>query len=318
VSRAVGSDAAKQAESVLDSSLPEVAVAVARPAAWVGRRRTFRWRKNSVRILLFAALMVVVLINDLPLLWMGITSIKPDREIVVYPPTGLPIHPTLDNYVRLFTISEFGHYLFASALVATVSTIGVVVLGTLGAYAVVRFKFPFVRWMGEASLAAYMVPSILLLVPLIQIMYAIHLDNNLISLMLIYTTLLLPFGLWTLRSYFQGISVELEHAAMVDGCTRFGAFIRVVVPQAIPGMIAAAIFTFNAAWGEYMFASTLITNPDSLTLSPGLLLLMPSHGIQQWGMMMAASIVMTLPLLVLFILFQRQLVETWGEGAVKG
>jgi multiple sugar transport system permease protein len=194
----------------------------------------------------------------------------------------------------------------------------VVVLGTLGAYAVVRFKFPFVRWMGEASLAAYMVPSILLLVPLIQIMYAIHLDNNLLSLMLIYTTLLLPFGLWTLRSYFQGISVELEHAAMVDGCTRFGAFIRVVIPQAIPGMIASAIFTFNAAWGEYMFASTLITNPDSLTLSPGLLLLMPSHGIQQWGMMMAASIVMTLPLLVLFILFQRQLVETWGEGAVKG
>jgi ABC-type glycerol-3-phosphate transport system permease component len=318
VRRAVGSDAAPRAESVLDSSLPEVAVAVARPAAWVGRRRTFRLRKNSIRLLLFAALMVVVLINDLPLLWMGITSIKPDREIVVYPPTGLPIHPTFDNYVRLFTISEFGHYLFASALVATVSTIGVVVLGTLGAYAVVRFKFPFVRWMGEASLAAYMVPSILLLVPLIQIMYGLHLDNNLISLMLIYTTLLLPFGLWTLRSYFQGISVELEHAAMVDGCTRFGAFIRVVVPQAIPGMIASAIFTFNAAWGEYMFASTLITNPDSLTLSPGLLLLMPSHGIQQWGMMMAASIVMTLPLLVLFILFQRQLVETWGEGAVKG
>ena len=303
-------------ESTLVGGLPEVAASHPAHRRQVARSPLPRWM--SKRTLLFALLMVVVAINDLPLVGIFITSIKPDNEIVTYPPTGLPIHPTFANFTRLFAVSEFGHYFLDSALVASITTVAVVVLGTFGAYAIVRFDFRFVRWMGEASLAAYMVPSILLLVPLIQIMYSLHLDNNLISLMLIYTTLLLPFGLWTLRSYFQGISVELEQAAMVDGCTRFGAFYRVVLPQAIPGMIAAAIFTFNAAWGEYLFASTLMTNPDSLTLSPGMLLLMPSHGIQQWGMLMAASLIMTVPVLLLFIMFQKQLVETWGAGAVKG
>ena len=293
-------------------------MAVVRPAPRLHSRPRIRWRRLSTRTVLVALLLAIVAVNDLPLLGIVVTSIKPDNEIVTYPPTGLPTHPTLENFTRLFAISEFGHYFLNSALVAGVTTAAVVVLGTIGAYAIVRFDFPFVRWIGEASLAAYMVPSILLLVPLLQIMYALHLDNNLISLMLIYTTLLLPFGLWTLRSYFLGISVELEHAAMVDGCTRFGAFYRVVLPQAIPGMIASAIFTFNAAWGEYLFASTLMTSPDSLTLSPGMLLLMPSHGIQQWGMLMAASLLMTVPVLVLFVLFQRQLVEAWGAGAVKG
>lgn len=285
-------------------------------------------RRIPLRAFLYVALALIVLFNDLPLAWMFNTSLKPDNEIITWPPTGLPIHPTFQHYFDLFRTSttaiavstgNFGHYLLSSTIVSSVSTVAVVVLGTLGAYALVRFPFPFVKWLGEASLFAYMVPSILLLVPLVQIMYGLHLDNNLLSLILIYSTLLLPFALWTLRSYFQGISVELEQAAMVDGCTRFGAFYRVVLPQAVPGMIAAAIFTFNAAWGEYMFASTLITDPNITTLSPGMLLLLPSSGVQQWGMLMAASVIMTVPLIILFVLFQKQLIGVWaGEGAVKG
>jgi len=257
------------------------------------------------------------------------TSIKPDSNIITWPPSILPSRPTFQHYIDLFTTNysgaiavstgNFGNYLLSSTIVTVITTTLVVTLGTLGAYALVRFEFRAVSWIGEASLFAYMVPSILLLVPLVQIMYGLHLDNNLLSLILIYSTLLLPFALWTLRSYFQGISIELEQAAMVDGCTRFGAFSRVVLPQAVPGMIAAAIFTFNAAWGEYLFASVLITDPNKLTLSPGMLLLMPSAGVQQWGMLMAASVIMTVPLIILFIVFQRQLVGAWaGEGAVKG
>jgi ABC-type glycerol-3-phosphate transport system permease component len=274
-------------------------------------------RKISFRTFLYVMLIVVVGINDLPLAWMAITSIKPSNEIVIYPPGGLPNRPTFDNYVQLFTVSNFGHYMLNSAIVAGSTTVAVTVLGTFGAYALVRFNFASVRWLGEASLLAYMVPSILLLVPLLRIMYFLHLDDNLLSLVIIYTTLLLPFGLWTLRPYFQGVSIELEQAAMVDGCTRFGAFIRVVLPQGVPGVIASAIFTFNAAWGEYLFASTLLTTAKSLTLSPGLLMLFSSADIQGWGMLMAGCVFMTMPLVLLFIIFQRQLVEAWGEGAIK-
>ncbi len=277
-----------------------------------------RLRGDGSRLFLYVLLLLILAINDLPLLWVADTSLKPEGEVIAFPPTGLPSSPTLQNYVRLFTVSNFGRYMLHSAVVATVVTSAVVILGTFGAYALVRFPFRFVRWLGEASLLAYMIPSILLLVPLVRIMYFLHLDNHLTSLMIIYTALAVPFTLWTLRSYFYGVAVELEQAAMVDGCTRFGAFLRVVVPQAIPGMIAAAVFAFNASWGEFLFASTLITDPNALTLSPGLLILIPSHGIEQWGMLMAACVLMTLPLIVLFIVFQRQLVETWGEGAVKG
>lgn len=271
----------------------------------------------------------MVLVNDLPFAWMFITSVKPQSEILTYPPVFIPRPFTLRHYVDLFvpdptgippSAGDFGRFMLSSSIVTVSSTVIVVALGTVGAYALVRFNFPLVAWIGEASLFAYMVPSILLLVPLVQVMYSLHLDNNYLSLILIYSTLLLPFALWTLRAYFQGLSVDLEHSAMVDGCTRFGAFWRVVLPQAVPGIIAAAIFTFNAGWGEYMFASTLITDPARMTLSPALLILIPSGGgIDQTGKLMAASVVMTLPLLIMFTVFQRQLVGAWaGEGAVKG
>lgn len=277
-----------------------------------------RLRRDGVRLSLYALLLLILAVNDLPLVWIVNTSLKPEGEVIGFPPTLLPSAPTLQNYVNLFTASNFGLFLLHSAEVATVATAAVVILGTFGAYAFVRFPFGMVRWLGEASLLAYMIPSILLLVPIVRIMYFLHLDNKLLSLMIIYTTLAVPFVLWTLRSYFHGFALELEQAAMVDGCTRFGAFLRVVVPQAVPGMIAAAIFAFNASWGEFLFASTLMTDPNSLTLSPGLLLLLPAHGIEEWGMVMGACAVMTVPLIALFIVFQRQLVETWGQGAVKG
>lgn len=270
-------------------------------------------------VFLYALLAILVVINDGPLVWMALTSVKPESEILSYPPTGIPSAPTFANYQGLFTESPFGTYLSNSGFIAICTTAIVVTFGTIGAYALVRFKFGFVRWVGEASLVAYMVPSILLLVPLVRLMYVLQLDDNPLALIIIYSTLLLPFGLWTLRSYFRGLSIELEQAAMVDGCTRFGAFWRVVLPQAVPGMIAASIFTFNASWSEFMFAQTLMTTPDRFTLSPGLVFLTPTNGLPQWGVLMAGAVTMTIPLVILFALFQRYLVDAWGgAGAVKG
>lgn len=277
-----------------------------------------RVRIGPFRLGQYGLLLIVLAIADLPLLWIVLTAFKADREIVAFPPTIIPNTFTLENFQNLFLISPFGSYLANSLVVAVVTTVLTVVLGMFAAYSFTRFHFRFLRGVGELSLFAYMVPPILVLVPIAQILTGLRLSNNLLALIVLYTATLLPFALWVLRSYFHGITVELEQAAMVDGCTRFGAFIRVVVPQAVPGLISTGVFTFNAAWSEYLFASTLMTSPTSLTLSPGLALLMDQTGVYSWGVLMAGSVIVVVPVVALFVIAQKQLVGGLGEGAVKG
>jgi ABC-type glycerol-3-phosphate transport system permease component len=270
------------------------------------------------RVLLHLLLALVVGLTALPLAWMLLSSLKPDSENAAYPPTLLPRVYTLGNYSALFRVSDFGSYLRNSSVLASATTLATIALGTLTAYSMTRFSFPVLRRLGELSLFVYMVPPILLLVPTARIIVGLQLSNNLLALVIVYTAHLLPFALWILRSYFLGIPIELEQAAMVDGCTRFGAFWRVVLPQAGPGLISTGIFTFNAAWSEYLYAATLLNQGDKMTLSPGLALLMDQTGVYSWGMLMAASVLVTLPVVVLFVLAQKQLVGGWGEGAIKG
>jgi len=263
-------------------------------------------------------LLVVVVAADFPLAWIFATALKPDQEIALYPPTLLPRTITLDNFAVLFRISPFASYLTNSIIVSVGATALTVLLGTLAAYSFARFHYRFLHGVGELSLFAYMVPPILVLVPIAQIIVSLHLANNLAALVVLYTATLLPFALWVLRSYFHGYTLDLEQAAMVDGCTRFGAFRRVVIPQATPGLISTAVFTFNAAWSEYLFASTLMSTPKTLSLSPGLALLLNQTGVYSWGVLMAASVIVVLPVIFLFIAAQRQLVSGLGAGAVKG
>lgn len=287
----------------------------ARPGVRASLRRALRPR--PFRLMQYGLLAAVLVVSDLPLLWIVLTAFKPDQETAQYPPTILPHTVTLANFTTLFDEEAFGTYLMNSLLVTVATTIATVTLGMFAAYAFSRFRFRFLRGIGEISLFAYMVPPILVLVPIAQVVTSLHLANNLLSLVVIYTATLLPFALWVLRSYFLGITVELEQAAMVDGCTRLGAFLRVVVPQAIPGLISTGVFTFNAAWSEYLFASTLMTTPSQLTLSPGLTL-MVDQNVVSWGVLMAASVVMVAPVIVLFVIAQKQLVIGLGEGALKG
>jgi multiple sugar transport system permease protein len=282
----------------------------------VPARRRRAWR--PLRLAQYTALLGLLAASDLPLVWILATAFKPDTEIVRYPPTFLPHAPTLANFTNLFTISDFGTYLSNSLIVSGVTTAATVVFGMLAAYSVSRFRFSFVRGLGEFALFAYLVPPILVVVPITQVVIRLHLADNLAALVVIYSAILLPFALWLLRSYFHGLSVEIEQAAMVDGCTRFGAFRRVVVPQAIPGLISTGIFTFNAAWSEYLFASVLLPSPDRRTLSPGLALLMNQTGVYSWGLLMAGAVIVVLPVLVLFVVAQRSLISGWGAGALAG
>ena len=276
-----------------------------------------RPRRAVRRLVLSALLLVAVGIAALPLLWMLLSSLKPDTENTAYPPTILPRTWTLASYAALFYVSDFGSYLRNSSLLATTTTALTIALATLTAYAITRFKLPGLRLTGELSLFAYMIPPILLLVPIARIVSGLGMANTSTALVLVYTAHLVPFALWILRAHFQAIPIELEHAAMVDGCTRFGAFLRVIIPQATPGLISTAIFTFNAAWAEYLFASTLLNSGKKMPLAAGLALLMDQTGVYSWGMLMAASVLITLPVVALFLTAQKQLVSTWSEGAVK-
>jgi len=271
-----------------------------------------------LRAIQYVLLLGVLVANVLPLAWIFATAFKPDTEIARYPPTILPHAPTLANFRNLFTISDFGAYLGNSLIVSGVTTGATVLFGMFGAYSVSRFYFPLTRGLGEFALFAYLIPPILVVVPIAQIVIRLHLADNLAALIVIYTAILLPFALWVLRSYFRGLTVDIEQAAMVDGCTRLGAFLRVVVPQATPGLISTGLFTFNAAWSEYLFASVLLPSPDKRTLSPGLVLLMNQTGVYSWGLLMAGAVIVVLPVLVLFVIAQRSLIRGWGAGALAG
>lgn len=277
-----------------------------------------RLRRTAFRSAQYVLLAIIVIGASAPLIWIFITAFKPDTEIVAYPPTLLPKQPTLQNFRTLLEISPFGTYLRNSTTVALVSTAITVTISTLAAYTFARFRYWFLRGLSELSLFAYMIPPILLLVPVARMMFGVGLGNNLIALIVLYTATQMPFALWILRSYFHGISADLEEAAMMDGCTKFGAFRRVVIPQAVPGMIATAVFTFNAAWSEYLFAATLMTSRDAMTLSPGVALLIHQTGVYSWGVLMAAAVIVVAPALIFFLLAQRRLVGGLADGAVRG
>ncbi|GAA0999864.1 hypothetical protein GCM10009555_101610 [Acrocarpospora macrocephala] len=289
------------------------------PAASGGPGPKRRRPRGAFRLGQYAALAVILAMVDLPLLWMVLTSVRPDQDIVQYPPQLVPRSLTLDNFRTLFADGAFTRYLVNSGLLAVGSTVVTLVLGVFAAYAVARFgrRFRIARWFGELSLLAYLIPGILLLVPIAQLVNGAGLANQPPVLIVLYAAHMLPFAIWVLRSYFRGETVDLEEAAMVDGCSRFGALRRVVLPQALPGLVSTGVFVFNMAWSEYMFAATFLTEQSKLTLSVGVSNLLDETGVNSWGLIMAAGVVTVLPPLILYVLAQRRLVEGLGEGAVR-
>lgn len=287
----------------------------------VGRSRyTPRMLKLARRTLLYALLILAVLWAVIPLAWVFISSVKPDSEILAFAAdqTILPQHPTLQNYATLFMVTKFGVWMRNSALLATATTLAVVLFSSLAAYALSRFRFWGFEIFSRLTLLAYMMPPIILVVPIFFLLFRLGMTNSHFGLFLVYTGTRLPFGIWLLRSYFFGIPLELEEAAMVDGATRFQAFYRVILPQAIPGMISTAIFVFSVIWHEFLFASILLFSARKQTLSAGVASFLSEDWIYSWGVLMAAGVMVSLPLVVFYIFLQRYLIAGWGGGAVKG
>jgi ABC-type glycerol-3-phosphate transport system permease component len=252
-----------------------------------------------------------------PLFWMAMTSIKPDREIVTATPSFWTAAPHLDAYRRLFEQTRFETYFLNSITVAGASTLLTIAVAVLAAYGITRFRFRGRESIATVMLFTYMFAPIMIVIPFYIMMRRLGLTNSHLGLVLSYASFSLPFSMWLLRSFFQSIPLELEEAAMIDGATRPQAVARVIVPMALPGVIAVSIFTFIVAWNDYLFARVLIGKDDLKTLPVGIQDLYEST-ITDWGMVMAAGVLITIPALAFFAAVQRYLVSGWGAGAVKG
>ena len=262
------------------------------------------------------AVWITVLVIAFPLFWMLSTSLKPNDETFAMPPTLLPAHPTLEQFRRLLTETPFITFFLNSVIVGLCTTAVVVSVAVLGAYGLVRFRFLGRELIAHLVLFTYLLPAVLLLLPLYLIVSRLGLANSLAGLVIAYTTFALPFALWLLRSFIAAIPIDLEEAAMVDGAGRLRAFLEVVIPQALPGIISTALFTFILSWNEYLYAMVFINVDSSKTLPPGVLTMLNQNQDVEWALLMAASVLM--PVLVMFAFLQSHLTRGFGAGAVKG
>lgn len=269
---------------------------------------------RSLRVL---AGIIVVFNGFFPAVWILLTSLKTETELVSKPITWWPVNPTLSNYVQAFTDQPLLLYLGNSALVATLATVSSLVVSAFAAYAIARLNLRHRQLILTAIVASSMFPLVTLLVPIFETMRSLGLLNTYTALVLPYIVLNLPVCTLVLVSFFQGIPRDLENAAMIDGCTRLGALVRVVVPLAAPGVFTAGILAFVNAWDEFLLALSLNASASMRTLPVGITLYQGEFTFP-WPIISAALIVAIVPIAVLIAIFQERVVGGLTQGGLKG
>lgn len=260
--------------------------------------------------------LLVFLAAGFPVYWMVNTAFKPAKDAIDPDPSLLPTGLTLDNFRRALAIADFWGPVGRSLIVSlSVVAIGIVV-GTLAALAISRFDFRGRKVVIVAILAVQMVPLVAMIIPVFLLLNDLDQYDKLSGLIITYLTFILPFTVWTLRGFIVNIPKELEEAAMVDGCSRTGAFIRVVFPLLAPGMVATSVYGFILAWNEYLYALMLLSQ-EHQTATVWLGNFTTKHG-TEYAPMMAGSTMMAVPIVILFLLVQRKMAAGLTAGAVKG
>jgi multiple sugar transport system permease protein len=272
------------------------------------------WDAKSLRLI---AAGLVVINGFFPAVWILLTSLKTEGELVSKPITYWPHNPTLGNYVQAFSDQPLLKYLGNSLAVALSATIFSLIVSALAAYAIARLNLKRRQLILTCIVASSMFPLVTLLVPIFETMRAFGLLNSYTALVLPYIVLNLPVCTLVLVSFFQSIPKDLENAAMIDGCTRMGALVRVVVPLAAPGVFTAGILAFVNSWDEFLLALSLNSNPNFRTLPVGITLYQGEFTFP-WPIISAALIVAIVPIAVLIAIFQERVVGGLTQGGLKG
>lgn len=275
--------------------------------AALGRRS--HWIYPPVALALVASLF--------PFAWMALSSIKTLRELYTTPPAWLPQAPTMANYWKVLTESNIPRYFLNSLAISAGSTVIAIALAVFAAYGFARFRFTGRAWCEAFVLIGQLLPTAAIIVPLYIVLGRLGLANTWLGLILVYLILTLPLSVWMLIGYFQAIPVELEEAAIVDGSSRLGVLLRITLPLSSPGIVAVVIYAFVTTWNEFIFALCLATDSRAKTLPIGLSEFSTEFN-TDWGAVMAASVLMTLPIIAMFLALQRLFISGLIAGATKG
>ena len=296
--------------------------------ATIARGRKVKEKRGGVEIgdaflarlfRIYIPILLFIFITLFPFYWMFITSFKSDTEMLDF--HQLPIfvrEPTLKNYQDLFTHTFFPRWALNTAIVAVVSTAISLFCSILAGYSLARLRFPGANWIGWAIFVTYLVPPTLLFLGMAKLIQALVLYNNLWALILTYPTFLIPFCTWLLIGYFKGIPRELEESALVDGATRLQAMVRVVIPLALPGILSAGMFAFTLSWNEYLYSLIFMNDPVTKTIPVGVTQDLIRGDEFFWGQLMAAALLGSVPVAVLYSFFVDHFVAGMTAGAVKG
>jgi multiple sugar transport system permease protein/raffinose/stachyose/melibiose transport system permease protein len=268
------------------------------------------------RAAVYILVAIVIVGFLLPFTWMISTAIKTTAEIFTFPPRVFPNNPTLDNF-EVALNPTFLRYGLNSVIVATLTTFVTLFFATLSAYAFSRLHFPGRKLILSLIILTQLLPLAVLIVPMHRIMGGLGLLNTYPALVIAYLTFTVPVAVWFLRGFIAGIPIEIEEAAMIDGCTRLQSFLRVILPLSVPGMTATATYVFVLTWQELMFASAFTVTQDMRTLPIGVLDFIGERT-TDWGGLMAASVLVCIPVLILFMFLQRWFIAGLTRGAIKG
>lgn len=274
---------------------------------------TSRAITSVVRAVLLTLMTVVALA---PFIWMVITAIKPSNEIYTKPITWLPSRPTLDNFVTVLTKTDFPRVFGNTFVVAVSAALVSTAIATFAAYGLSRLASRRTQLLMMALLFAQMIPTVLLVIPYFMIMRTMGLIDTLTALIVINISSTTPIGTWLLRRFIAKVPVEFDEAAMIDGCSRVGALVRVVLPAARSGVAAVLFYTFLIAWHEYLFALSLTSSDQNKVATLSIASLVGQYAVD-WGQLMALGILVAVPLVVFFLIVEKSLVEGLA-GGVKG
>lgn len=276
-----------------------------------------RYRRAFIALLIYGALVLAAVIALFPVFWMASSSLKPGPELFARDLTLLPVDWTLENYRNVWLHTNFPRYFWNSFQVAALSTLFSVVISIYAAYALARIRFAGRYAFGLLMLVTQMFPHILLVLPLFLIIQRVGLLNTHAALIIAYTAFSLPFTIWLLRGFFEAIPEELEEAAAIDGASQLKTFHRIILPLAGPGLAAVTMFGFIRGWNEFLFALVFLQSRELFTLPIGLANFQEEYTFR-WDLIMAGAGIITLPVLFLFLLMQRFIVQGLLGGAVKG